>query len=166
MYSESVVYMVQFAMIQFQVLLQRLDEFSSVKQAGTLFESVTHLFGPDGLNFIAKDGSLEVDEVICFLCYLTLKNISKLVLNNLLHILLKAAQTELEKLCLPRCDLSFIFAAFPESVSKAITITQSWRPQLKATELHEDENIVLRPESQPAVTALYINRSPLFSSAA
>lgn len=75
------------AVIQFQILLQRMDVFVSFKQNKSLFKSGLPLAGPHGVDETARDHSPELDEEFRFICYSIVEKVSKLVSNNLLQTL-------------------------------------------------------------------------------
>lgn len=132
--------------IKFQVLLQRADGFVSLKQAETLFEPRTPIFGSDCVHIIAMDRLPEVDEAILFLCHWMLKNLSELVLNNSLYTLREEWRV-LKTFYLERRGLPLIFEALPESLTKALKKARLRRSQLKVTKLDDVGNVIMRTES-------------------
>lgn len=61
-------------------------------------------------------------------------------------------------------DLFLVVSGLRKSVTDDLERRQPRLPHLKVAELYDDENDLLRPNSQPAVTASYSYRSQLFFS--
>lgn len=74
------------------------------------------------MDFIARDGSAEVVETICFLLYLMLTNISELVSDNSLYTL-RDEWTELEKFCAQRVGLTLLHTALSKPVTRRLKMT-------------------------------------------
>lgn len=60
-------------------------DFLSPKQAEALFKFRTPRLGREGVDKVAMNEALEVDEATHFLSYLKLDNLSEIVLNKLFH---------------------------------------------------------------------------------
>lgn len=134
-----------------------MDGILSLKQAETLFASRTLLLGSDGVDVFARDQSVEVDEAICFPCYVMLETFSERVSNNFLYTR-RVEWKDLEKFLLHRRALPLVFAALLASVTEGPIITRPWLHQLKLTDFDEDESVVTGPESQSAVTRSYTDQ--------
>lgn len=86
--------------IQFHVLSQRMVWFVSLKQVETLFESGTLLLGSAVVDVTARNRSPEVAEVIRFLCYTMLENLSELIsINLLLHRFARNGRSRRSSVC-------------------------------------------------------------------
>lgn len=64
-------------------------------------------------------------------------------------------EVKISQRCFQRCLLSMVFVTFPESATKAFNIIRPETLQVEVTVLDNDEQVVLRKDSQPVLTALY-----------
>lgn len=56
-----------------------------------------------------------------------------------------------------------MISTIPKSVAKALNIFQPQPPPIEVTELDAQANVMMRPDSQPALTSSYKFQSLLFS---
>lgn len=69
----------------------------------------------------------------------------------------------LYKLRFQQVRLRMVFTTLPASATKALSIARTRAPQVKMKEVDENKNVVMGPDSQPALTYSYRKRSLSFS---
>lgn len=93
-----------------------------------------------------------------------LENLKHVIFNNALYSL-HNQWSELNKFRFERELPPLVFDTSPKSIRKAQNIVRPRMQQVQVTEINEDEEIGIKPDPQPSLTSLYINRSLLFSAA-
>lgn len=90
-----------------------------------------------------------------------LKNPRDRIFNNLLGGMYDE-QLQMDKYWLRRECLSLVFATLPQTVTEALNIARPQQLQLEVVYVDEDENVVLRADTQQASASLYWDPSLLF----
>lgn len=103
--------------IQLTVLSLHADEFVSLEEAKTLFESGTPFHGSNDVDVIAKKEPPDDYEAIGFLCSVMKEKSSKLGSNNASYTV-REELVELKKFGLKRRGFPLVFAALSKSVTK------------------------------------------------
>lgn len=120
----------------------------------TLFEARSPVWRSDKINSTGRNETSDVNEAVRLLPSSMSDNLSELISKNSLYGFCNAwpglAESGSERGRLP-----LMFVTFTEFVTKALNIVQPQQPQMRVTELDEEENVLTRLNLLPALKTCY-----------
>lgn len=129
----------------------------------TVFEAGRPFLRLDDVDVIARNRTLKVNEVASILFISIFHDLNKVISNGALYSL-REKWPEMYKFCFQRGFVPLLFTTLPKSARKAVNIAQLRAPRVEVTQVDEDENVVMRSDSQPRLATHYTTRLLLSSA--